>query len=188
MRSGVFILSVFAVCVAHAGDTPPGDKAPAKTVAAPAEGQTLVGAGAQLRPTQGQSAAGSLNFVAEDHGVRVAGIIEGLTPGAQHGLHIHEKGDCSASDASSAGPHLNPTGKSHGGPKSGARHLGDVPNARADAQGVAKVDVLIEGATLRSAQPSDLAGKAVVVHEKADDYSSQPAGNSGNRIACGVIE
>ena len=187
MRSGFLILSILAVGLAHA-DTPPGDKAPSKTVTAPPVGQTPVGAGAQLKPTQGQSAAGSLNFVPEKNGVRIAGLIEGLKPGAQHGFHIHEKGDCSAPDASSAGAHLNPSGKPHGEPKSNTHHLGDLLNLRADAQGVAKIDAVLEGATLRSAQPTDLLGKAVVVHEKLDDYKSQPAGNSGSRIACGVIE
>jgi Cu-Zn family superoxide dismutase len=102
---------------------------------------------------------------------------------------VHEKGDCSAPDASSAGGHFNPTSQPHGNPKAGGpRHLGDMVNLRADAKGTAKVDVAIEGAGLHTGRPNDVVGKAIVVHQKPDDYKSQPSGNSGNRVACGVIE
>lgn len=188
MRRPVLPMFVLAFGIVHAADSPNETQTPAKTVAAPPEAQTPVGAGAQLKPLQGQSAAGSLNFIAETNGVRIAGLVEGLKPNVEHGLHVHEKGDCSAPDGSSAGAHFNPAAKAHGNPRSGAHHLGDLPNLRANAKGVAEVDALIEGATLRSRQTTDLLGKAIVVHENADDYSSQPAGNSGNRIACGVIE
>jgi Cu-Zn family superoxide dismutase len=182
MRHVVFIASCILSSAALAAETP------TKASAPPPEAQTPVGAGAELKPTQGNSVTGTLSFIAEKNGVRVGGILKGLTPGTEQGFHIHEKGDCSAPDASSAGGHFNPTAQPHGNPKTkGPKHLGDMVNLKADAQGTAKVDVLIEGATLQSGKPNDVAGKAVVVHQKPDDYTSQPSGNSGDRVACGVI-
>jgi superoxide dismutase, Cu-Zn family len=190
MRSTFLILSCLACAVAVAAEPPaPDSKAPSKTVAAPPEGQTPEGAGAELKPTQGNSVAGTLNLVAEKNGVRIGGLIKGLKAGSEQAFHVHEKGDCSAPDASSAGEHFNPTSQPHGNPKTpGPRHVGDMVNLRADSQGVAKIDTLIERATLQSGKATDLAGKAIVVHQKADDYTSQPAGNSGDRVACGVIK
>jgi Cu-Zn family superoxide dismutase len=100
---------------------------------------------------------------------------------------VHEKGDCSAPDASSAGPHLNPTNAEHGDPQGAAHHAGDMPNAKSDASGMAEVNAHVSGLTLGDGGANDVVGKAVVVHEKADDYKSQPAGNSGARVACGVV-
>jgi Cu-Zn family superoxide dismutase len=98
---------------------------------------------------------------------------------------VHEKGDCSAPDATSAGAHLNPTGKPHGR-QDAEHHAGDLPGLKADADGVALVRLRVEGNVLGGG-PADLAGKALVVHASADDYATQPTGNSGARIACGVI-
>jgi Cu-Zn family superoxide dismutase len=152
-----------------------------------APGQTPEGASVQLAPTQGNTAAGSLAVTAAEGSVRLSGAIQGLTPNSEFGFHIHEKGDCSAPDASSAGAHFNPTSAEHGNPESETHHTGDMMNAKSDDKGVAQVDTSASGATLHSGQPTDVLGKAVVLHEKADDYTSQPSGNSGSRIACGVI-
>ena len=99
---------------------------------------------------------------------------------------MHEKGDCSAPDAMSAGGHFNPGGKPHAHHTKSDRHAGDMPNVKADASGNAKVvyetDLLSTGSG-----PNSVVGKAVVVHRDPDDYTSQPAGNSGPRIACGVV-
>jgi len=105
----------------------------------------------------------------------------------QAGFHIHERGDCSAVDASSAGNHFNPSGAAHGRAGTGKHHLGDMDNLRADAQGRANVDIHLKGVTLGGGAATDIAGRALVVHANADDYRSQPAGNAGVRIACGVI-
>jgi len=188
MRLAISITSclIGVVLISHA-QTPQSTQ-PAKAVSAPPEGQTPVGAGAELKPTQDNSVTGSLNLVAEKNGVRIAGLVKGLKPGTEQGFHIHEKGDCSAPDASSAGNHFNPTAQPHGNPKeSGPKHVGDMVNLRADSQGVAKVDTFIAGAALQSGTPNDVFGKAIVIHQKPDDYTSQPAGNSGDRVACGVI-
>jgi Cu-Zn family superoxide dismutase len=147
----------------------------------------VVEASAQLAATQGHTASGVLAVSAMGDGVHLSGNLLNLPPNGEFGFHIHEKGDCSAPDASSAGPHFNPTSAEHGNPQGDAHHSGDMLNLKSDAQGVANVDVHVSGVTLSSGQPNDVFGRAVVLHEKADDYASQPAGNSGARIACGVI-
>jgi len=157
-------------------DAPPSDQPPA-----------AVAASVQLAPTQGQTASGTLSLAAEGDSVRLTGTLQGLKPDSEFGFHIHEKGDCSAPDASSAGGHFNPANAQHGNPQGGTHHAGDMLNAKSDASGAAQVDVVASGVSLDSAQPNGVRGKAVVLHEKADDYASQPAGNSGARIACGVI-
>jgi Cu-Zn family superoxide dismutase len=160
----------------------------ARSVEPPLEGQPPVGAAAELRPTQGNNVSGTLSLTPDKEGVHVVGSIKGLKPNGEHGFHVHEKGDCSAPDASSAGAHFNPGGQPHGNPNAGPHHLGDAPNVRANADGTADVDVHISAATLRTGRADDIFGRAIVVHEKPDDYKSQPAGNSGNRVACGVIK
>ncbi len=141
----------------------------------------------QLAPTQGHNASGTLTLAAEGDSVRLTGTLQGLPPNGEFGFHIHEKGDCSAPDASSAGAHFNPANMPHGDPQGLAHHAGDMLNAKSDAQGAAMVDAVAGGVSLGSGQPNDVRGKAIVLHEKADDYASQPAGDSGARIACGVI-
>ncbi|MET0291584.1 MAG: superoxide dismutase family protein [Steroidobacteraceae bacterium] len=148
-----------------------------------------VAARASLTSAAGASAKGDLELKSEGLAVRIRGEITGLTPGKEHGFHVHEKGDCSLPDFSSAGEHLNPAKEPHGGPKAAAKHLGDLPNLKADESGHVAVDVSLEGATLedKDGGPNQILGKALVVHAMPDDYKSQPAGDSGARIACGVI-
>jgi Cu-Zn family superoxide dismutase len=141
-----------------------------------------------LAATSGNEASGELVLTSMPEGVRVEGSISGLKADTEHGFHVHEKGDCSAPDASSAGEHFNPTSQPHGDPSSAAHHAGDIPNVRADAEGRAAVSTTVNGVTLGDGGTNDVVGKAFVVHEKADDYKTQPSGNSGGRIACGVIE
>jgi Cu-Zn family superoxide dismutase len=145
------------------------------------------GAVVQLAPTQGNTASGNLALAAEGDSVRLSGTLLGLAPNGEFGFHIHENGDCSAPDASSAGGHFNPANAPHGNPREDTHHAGDMLNAKSDAQGVAMVDVVASGVSLDSAMPNSVRGKAVVLHEKADDYTTQPSGDSGARIACGVI-
>ena len=120
-------------------------------------------------------------------GVHITGELGGLPAGGRHGFHIHEKGDCSAADASSAGGHFNPTAQPHGRAGQGAHHAGDADNLVADGKGVARVNVHQSRVTLGGGAANDIAGRAVIVHAQADDYSTQPTGNAGGRIACGVI-
>ena len=114
----------------------------------------------------------------------VEASIQGLTPGP-HGIHVHEKGDCSAADGSSAGAHFNPTGAIHGG-TSGARHSGDLGNLVADAQGAASLKVNVTGIALNDG-PSGVINRSIIVHADPDDLKTQPSGNSGKRVACGVV-
>lgn len=126
---------------------------------------------------------GHVSLQPEGEMVLVSYEITGLKPRTRHGFHIHEKGDCSASDASSAGGHWNPTGHAHGGTSGDNRHLGDFGNIRANGKGVAKGQLKAPGFKL-----SDAKGLAVIVHGKADDEKTQPSGNSGDRIACGILQ
>lgn len=142
---------------------------------------------AQIAPTQGNTVTGSLALSPSPEGVRISGAIQGLKPDAEFGFHVHEKGDCSAPDGSSAGGHFNPAQAQHGNPSSGAHHAGDMVNIKSNAEGVAQVDTTAAGTTLHGDPTTDLMGKAIVVHESPDDYTTQPSGNSGKRIACGVI-
>ena len=142
---------------------------------------------ANLASASGSLVSGRLTLVPMGGGVHIRGDIGGLPPGSSHGFHIHEKGDCSAVDAASAGGHFNPAGKPHGRAGHGAHHAGDSDNLVADAQGVAHVDAHVEGVSLGGGASNDILGRAIIVHANADDYSSQPAGNAGARVACGVI-
>jgi Cu-Zn family superoxide dismutase len=164
-------------------DTPAATSTPAPADAPP----PAASASAQLAPTQGHTAAGTLDLKDEGDVVRISGTLQGLPPNGEFGFHIHENGDCSAPDASSAGGHFNPANAQHGNPQGGTHHAGDMLNARSDAQGMARVDAVADSVSLTSGQPNAALGKAIVLHEKADDYASQPSGNSGARIACGVI-
>lgn len=184
--STLLAVSLLAACGKR--DEPKADaNAPAANTTAPTSGPPMTSAALQVSPTQGNTAGGMLSVTAEADGVRISGQLMGLPKSAEVGFHIHEKGDCSAPDASSAGEHFNPTNAQHGNPESGAHHAGDMLNVKSDDTGMAQVDVKATGVTLGGGQPNDVLGKAVVVHEKADDYTTQPSGNSGPRIACGVI-
>ena len=140
-----------------------------------------------LAPASGSLVSGRLTLVPMGDGLHLRGEVGGLMPGSRHGFHIHEKGDCSAADASSAGGHFNPTGQPHGRAGQGAHHAGDADNLAADGRGVAKVNAHQGGVTLGGGAANDIAGRAVIVHAQADDYTTQPTGNAGGRIACGII-
>jgi len=143
---------------------------------------------ANLAAASGSLVSGRLQVMTMGaNAIHIAGDIGGLEPGSEHGFHVHEHGDCSAADASSAGGHFNPAGNPHGRMDQGAHHAGDIDNIVADEDGVAHVNVHIPGLTLGSGKANDAAGRAIVVHADPDDYTSQPAGNAGKRIACGVI-
>lgn len=144
-------------------------------------------AAANLAPASSSLASGRLVLMPMAGGVHVRGEVGGLKPGGMHAFHIHETGDCSAADASSAGGHFNPSGLPHGRAGRGAHHAGDADNLVANARGVGTVDAHFAGVTLGGGRANDIAGRAVVVHAAPDDYTSQPAGNAGARIACGVI-
>jgi len=157
----------------------------ASACAAPTHTSSGAVALAELKPTAGNTASGSVWVTQEKDEVVVRAQIKGLKPNSEHGFHVHEKGDCSAPDATSAGGHFNPSSQPHGAQHT-AHHAGDLPSLKADAAGEAQASFRIPGSVTGSAAES-LVGKGVVVHAGPDDYTSQPAGNSGPRIACGVI-
>jgi Cu-Zn family superoxide dismutase len=140
---------------------------------------------AVLVPTKGYQASGTVHFVQRGSKVLVEARVTGLTPGL-HGFHVHEKGNCTAPDASSAGGHFNPTGAAHGGATGSPRHAGDLGNLEADSNGVADYRAEVTGISLGTGDDS-IIGRAVIVHGKGDDLSTQPSGNSGARVACGLI-
>jgi len=140
---------------------------------------------ASLAPTAGNQASGTVWFMQQGSKVLVRGRVTGLKPNQEHGFHVHEKGDCSSADATSAGAHLNPDGKPHG-PQAAPHHAGDLPALKADASGTADFRATVDGSAL-GASPGAFAGKGLIVHASPDDYTTQPTGNSGARIACGVV-
>jgi superoxide dismutase, Cu-Zn family len=139
---------------------------------------------AVLHSTAGSSVTGTVTFTASGDSVKVVADISGLTPG-KHGFHIHEFGDCSSADGNSAGGHFNPTNHQHGAPDATDRHEGDLGNIEADASG--KVHLDITDKVLKMTGSESIIGHAVIVHEKADDMKTQPTGDAGGRLACGVI-
>jgi superoxide dismutase, Cu-Zn family len=142
-----------------------------------------------LKPTEGNKANGSVSFVQKGDQILVDARIDGLASG-QHGFHVHEKGDCSAPDAMSAGGHFNPGGAGHGGPAHESHHAGDLGNLDANASGKATLQLTVPAKqfSLVKDAPNSIVGKALVVHADPDDYKTQPTGNSGKRVACGVVQ
>ncbi|WAT17326.1 superoxide dismutase family protein [Aurantiacibacter sp. MUD11] len=119
--------------------------------------------------------------------VTISASFEGL-PAGDHAVHLHTTGDCSAADFTSAGGHLNPGGNEHGTRNPRGAHLGDLPNATIAADGVGTLSAILRGTSSTIIpQIFDADGTAIVVHEGADDYRSDPAGAAGSRIACGVF-
>jgi Cu-Zn family superoxide dismutase len=143
---------------------------------------------AQLAPTTGNTTSGQVRFVQSAPGkVRVSGEVRGLKPNAEHGFHVHEKGDCSSGDGMSTGGHFNPTGAPHGQHGAGTHHTGDLPSLRADANGTARFNFESSTLTIGSGA-TDIVGKGLIVHRDPDDYRTQPTGNAGPRLACAVIQ
>jgi len=139
---------------------------------------------APLAPTKGNDVVGTVTFTKVEGGVRVVAELTGLKPG-EHGFHIHEKGDCSAPDGTSAGGHFNPGKHPHAGPDAAERHAGDLGNITANATGQAHYERVDK--ELKLTGDDSIIGRSVIVHEKVDDLKTQPTGNAGARVACGVI-
>lgn len=162
-------LTAISVCPALAGES---------------AGAQINKAAAVLHPTRGSNVTGTVYFSRTPNGVQVTADVMGLSPG-KHGFHIHEFGDCTAPDGTSAGGHFNPTNQPHGGPDQANRHAGDLGNIVADAGGNAHYERT--DTHLKMAGPDSIIGRGVIVHAGADDLVSQPSGNAGPRVACGVI-
>lgn len=141
---------------------------------------------AQLLPTKGNKTIGEATFEQMGNKVRVSIFVQGLKPEQEHGLHIHEVGDCSSGDGMSAKGHFNPYGKPHGHFSSANRHAGDLPPLKANKKGRAKVEADVDIITVAPG-PASIVGRGLIVHAAPDDYTTQPTGNAGARLACGVI-
>jgi Cu-Zn family superoxide dismutase len=139
---------------------------------------------AVVTPTKGNTASGVVYFTQEKQGIHITAHLSGLTPG-EHGFHIHEFGNCACDDAVCAGAHFDPTRQPHGGPTSEKRHVGDLGNIVADEQGNAQYDYTDTQIALNG--PHSILGRAVIVHAQPDDLVSQPSGNAGARVGCGVV-
>ena len=176
---GLVSVAAFLVAASSSGFAQAGDM-----MAHGSEMTAIKQAVAVLHPTKGNNAEGVITVTKEGDKIRVKGEVRGLSPG-KHGFHVHEFGDCSSPDASSAGGHFNPTGMPHAAPDAPKRHVGDLGNIEASADGVATIDVLDE--LLSFDGNTSIIGRGLIVHAKADDLKSQPAGEAGPRVACGVI-
>lgn len=173
MKPILFALPLLLVLGACAHKHPMHSKAPAVKAAV-----------ANLAPTAKNKVTGTVRFTQMEGYVLVKAELKGLTPG-KHGFHIHEFGDCSAADGTSAGGHFNPAAQGHGAPEGQVRHTGDLGNLLADAKGNASLEW--QDKQIRFHGPQSILGRAVIVHEKEDDLTTQPTGNAGARQACGVI-
>ncbi|WP_413289737.1 superoxide dismutase family protein [Bdellovibrio sp. HCB337] len=175
-------IALCAAC-AHKEKTQPTPEA--QPAAKPAEVTGPLSAQAVMKPAKKQKTKGMVHFSQSGDKIKVEAMLEGLKPGP-HGFHIHEKGDCSAPDFTSAGGHFNPGSKPHAGHEAPEKHVGDMGNITADSKGKAKLTLELSGTSIGGTD--GILGKAVIVHENADDFKTQPTGNAGGRIACGVIE
>ncbi len=142
---------------------------------------TIENAVAVMHPKNGSDVVGTVYFEQTENGVRVTAEVSGLT-GSKHGFHIHQYGNCTADDGTSAGGHFNPNGNDHAGPEDMNRHMGDMGNIDADENGNATLDYVDS-----TIQMHEIIGRGVIVHGGVDDLESQPSGAAGPRIGCGVI-
>jgi Cu-Zn family superoxide dismutase len=146
-----------------------------------------VSATAKMQPRSGSNVSGNLTFTQIGDLVRVTGEITGHTKGPK-GFHIHEKGDCSDDKAMNTGGHFNPTKHKHGGPYDPEKHSGDLGNITFNADGAAKVNFTVGDISVSKDKANGIIGRAVIVHATVDDLKTDPTGNAGGRLACGVIQ
>ena len=180
-----------AAALALSGCTSSGSSGSSASASASSTASAAAAAGpsakATIEPRSDSTAMGTATFTElAAGGVRVHVHIEKAPPGT-HGLHIHEKGDCSDPKAMSAGGHFNPGGMPHSGPMDMKRHAGDLGNIEIGANGTGDLDITSDMLTVK-AGPNSVVGRSVVFHEKADDLKTQPTGNAGGRLGCGVIQ
>lgn len=183
--AAVLLASSFAVQAQDKPANPAGGGAKPAAPGAAASPLVKGAASVILEPTQGSQVRGTITFTGVQGGVRVVADLSGLTPGA-HGFHVHDKGDCSAPDATSAGGHFNPGNTPHGAPDAEKHHAGDLGNITAGDDGKAHLDQVFPFLSLTG--PDSIVGRGFIVHAGKDDMTTQPTGNAGARAACGVIK
>ena len=183
MRTTIVMTAVLALGVAACGSDTSDEAADETTVEAPMPADTVGQAMAMLQTGEGDP-AGSATATTGPAGVRIAVNVEGLPPG-EHGVHIHMIGSCEAPTFESAGAHWNPDNQSHGLESPAGQHAGDMPNLTVAEDGTGTLEYQLVGGTFDGLLDAD--GSAFVVHADPDDQMTDPSGNSGDRIACGVF-
>lgn len=186
------VLGLAAFALAVSGCSQPAERSPAAgstdTASAAAASGAWAGihdAVAVLHPTAGNRVSGVVRFSEAGGRVTVIADVHGFAPGTEHGFHIHQFGDMTAADGTSAGGHYNPEGHPHALPPATPRHAGDLGNLVADAQGNAHLEITVDDLTIAGAK-NPILGRGVIVHAQPDD-GGQPTGNAGARVAGGVI-
>lgn len=187
----IWLLSLLAVAVlvACGGDESDDYAAEPEAIepAPQAEAPRPVVAVAELEAKSESTVAGTATFSAEGGQVSLTIELRGTEPGT-HAVHLHETGDCSAPDAMSAGGHWNPTGDDHGMWDQAPFHLGDIGNVEVGADGYGSFTLTTDRWTVGDGGPVDVVGRSVIVHVDADDFTTQPTGAAGGRIACGLVK
>ncbi len=189
MNNWKSIAGITGVIMAVAGPAGAEDHAAHKIAPGIEQDAAASAAGTVVLKDQGGKIVGTLKLTAGESGIAMSGNFTSLPPGP-HGFHIHEKGVCTG-DFASAGGHFNPGKSKHGILSDSGHHAGDLPNVDVPASGAVNVNLFLTGVSLNSAGPDglfDQDGSSLVVHAGPDDYKTDPSGNSGGRIACGVVE
>lgn len=183
-----FALSLASACSSTAASQPPASAAHEHQPAAAAEPAKAAHlATAVLAGPPGSQVSGRVTFNEGPQGVAVIAQFTGASGNGLHGFHLHEVGDCTPPDFTSAGGHFNPTGAPHGARDAAQHHAGDLGNIRINADGAGRLELTSHSITVAPG-PSSVIGRSVILHEKEDDLVTQPTGNAGGRIACGVIK
>jgi superoxide dismutase, Cu-Zn family len=182
VKTNISIVIITAITLLAAACTQPQEQ----TAETEQEPETAIEqAVAVIYPTEGNDIEGTVTFTQADDGVRVQATVSGLNSEATHGFHIHQYGDCRASDGTSAAGHFNPMEMPHGAPTAGERHVGDMGNLPTNADGM--VDLDYTDSVIELNGPNSIIGRGVIVHAGRDDLESQPTGDAGSRLGCGVI-
>jgi Cu-Zn family superoxide dismutase len=176
-------LCAFSLAACSSSSSSTSSTAPAP---APAPAAAAASARAEIEARSGSTLSGTATFTETADGVKVAVDVKGA-PEGQHAVHLHEKGDCSAPDATSAGGHFNPGAMQHGAPDAPNHHAGDFGNRTVGADGNGHVELTTKALTVADG-PNSVKGRAIIVHAKVDDMQTQPTGNAGGRIGCGVVK
>lgn len=180
----IYALSPVAAAIAHLSNTENQRSTSTDAAVMIDPSPTVTDALCILKPLGGSGVEGAITFLQRDGYVQIDAEITGLPPG-QHALHVHEYGDCHNADGQFAGDLFNPTGMPHEGPEDARRHVGDLGNLTADEIGIA--DFEITDKVIRLTGDHSILGRSIIIHAHADDFTTQPSGRAGKRIACGAI-
>ncbi|HXV76180.1 MAG TPA: superoxide dismutase family protein [Candidatus Polarisedimenticolaceae bacterium] len=182
----LFLVLCAVVALAGCGSEQSGSAEPEEAATEPVQ-PSIQRIDAVLSAKSGSELTGVAIFVKDAAGVSLQLNVENTPPG-EHAVHIHEFGDCSADDASSAGGHWNPSTEDHGRWGMPPHHLGDIGNITVGEDGTGSLSLSTDRWTMGDGSVTDIVGKSIIVHADPDDFTSQPTGAAGGRIGCAVIE